>query len=443
MSETPDKTDKPSLLERVEAQMAEPKPPPQKLRLMPIGGALFLTVILAVAVLVAVIGGGLVLLGVEGFKPEKQLTSTTLFDLLKIGFAVVAGLGALVALVVAYRRQKVAEAAQWLAEQADERAHAAERREATKLHNERFTTAAGQLGHDSPAVRLAGAHALAGLADDAPTRELRQTCIDVLCAYLRMPYSPKPPDEAPESEGLAFAGFREVRHTIIRLITAHLRENASVSWQGHDFDFTGVIFDGGDFSRAVFSGGKIDFSEAVFDGVNINFSRAEFSGGDIIFYRARFIDGSVDFAGCKFSDGTVSFVQVKLCGGNVDFGESLFSGSSIKFHGAELSSGELTMDIAIVAGGKIDFTSATFAGAEIGFYGSHFRGGEIDFGFSRLDGGELEFTSAKFSGGRVNFHKAQFMGAVVDMRAVEDWSVPPTGLPDPAPEGLLLPAKGE
>jgi hypothetical protein len=42
-------------------------------------------------------------------------------------------------------------------------------------------------------------HALAGLADDAPTSELRQTCIDVLCAHLRLPYtveSDLPADEA-------------------------------------------------------------------------------------------------------------------------------------------------------------------------------------------------------------------------------------------------------
>ncbi|TLP66545.1 hypothetical protein [Microbispora triticiradicis] len=189
---------------------------------MGIGPALALVSTIAVALLGVVIVGGLLLFGVQGLKPEAQVSAATLFELLKIAFAVVAGVGGLVALVVAYRRQKVAEAAQVLAEQAEQRAHLAElraqrgeQREATKLHNDRFATAAGQLGHDSPAVQLAGAHALAGLADDAPTRELRQTCIDVLCAYLRMPYSPKPPDGAPEAERLLFVGLREVRHTIV------------------------------------------------------------------------------------------------------------------------------------------------------------------------------------------------------------------------------------
>ena len=59
--------------------------------------------------------------------------------------------------------------------------------------NERFATAAGQLGSDKPPeVRLAGVYAMAGLADDWP--ENRQTCVDVLCGYLRMPYEPDPGD---------------------------------------------------------------------------------------------------------------------------------------------------------------------------------------------------------------------------------------------------------
>ena len=54
----------------------------------------------------------------------------------------------------------------------------------TRTLNERFAAAAGQLGSDKPpAVRLAGVYAMAGLADDWP--ENRQTCVDVLCGYLR------------------------------------------------------------------------------------------------------------------------------------------------------------------------------------------------------------------------------------------------------------------
>jgi hypothetical protein len=109
----------------------------------------------------------------------------------------------------------------------------------TRTLNERFATAAGQLGSDKPAVRLAGVYAMAGLADD--WEEDRQTCVDVLCGYLRMPYEPDPGDKAPgpgdkapgpgnEASGperLAFRASREVRHTAIRVITAHSKRARS------------------------------------------------------------------------------------------------------------------------------------------------------------------------------------------------------------------------
>ena len=87
----------------------------------------------------------------------------------------------------------------------------------TRTLNERFATAAGQLGGDKPpAVRLAGVYAMAVLADDWP--ENRQTCVDVLCGYLSMPYQPDPGDGERESERLDFRTSQEVRHRIIRVI---------------------------------------------------------------------------------------------------------------------------------------------------------------------------------------------------------------------------------
>ena len=71
-------------------------------------------------------------------------------------------------------------------------------------------------------------------------------------------------DEPPQPNELAYQASREVRHSVIRIIAAHLRENAKVSWQGMNFDFTGVTFDGGDFTGANFSGGRTDFDRAVF-----------------------------------------------------------------------------------------------------------------------------------------------------------------------------------
>ena len=176
----------------------------------------------------------------------------------------------------------------------------------TRTLNERFATAAGQLGSDKPAaVRLAGVHAMAGLAED--WKENRQTCVDVLCGYLRLPYDPDPGDDADPAERAAYRANREVRHTVIRVITAHLQADAAVSWCGLNFDFTGVIFDGGDFGRANFTGGTVRFTGAKFSGGLVSFTGAKFSGGLVGFDRAEFSGGTVGFSGAEFSGGTVGF----------------------------------------------------------------------------------------------------------------------------------------
>lgn len=219
-------------------------------------------------------------------------------------FASVAGAGALVALVMAYRRQRVAEAATALDK---ERWQAAAAHDRTQLLNERFTAIAGQLGDDQAAVRLAGVHAMAGLAND--WMENRQTCVDVLCAYLRMPYEPDPGLGAPAAQRFAFQGNRQVRHTVIRVISAHLRRSAVVSWQGLNFDFSGVVFDGADFIDATFSGGSVSFYGSVFAGGDVNFYGAEFSGGRVNFYGAEFSGSQVNFAGASFSGGEVHLTE--------------------------------------------------------------------------------------------------------------------------------------
>jgi hypothetical protein len=115
-------------------------------------------------------------LGQPAIRVHGPWTATETFNFAKIVLAIVGGIGGVVALVVAYRKQQLGEAA--------------ERREDTKLFAERFTKAAEQLGSDKAAVRLAGVYAMGELADDWHAGQ--QTCIDVLCAYLRMPYTPNP-----------------------------------------------------------------------------------------------------------------------------------------------------------------------------------------------------------------------------------------------------------
>ncbi|MGW2283504.1 pentapeptide repeat-containing protein [Streptomyces phaeochromogenes] len=312
------------------------------LRLWPVGIVLVLAFTTAVLVAASVFYAGWDLLGARELKPERRIDSTTLFDLVKLAFGVVAGAGALVALVVAYRRQRVDEYGAL--------------RDATRLHTERFATAVSQLGEESAAIRLGGVHALAGLADDAPTRELRATCIDVLCAYLRLPYIPESdlPEDAAEARH-TYRALREVRHTTIRLIRDHLRlpHDHQHSWQGHKFDLTNVAFDGGDLGGAVFSGGAVHFHGAVFYGSAVNFSGAEFSGATVNF------GGAAHLEGAEFSGGIVNFSGAVFSGGTVNFNEATFSGSTVDFSGAVFSGSTVDFTCAEFSGGRVDFSGAT------------------------------------------------------------------------------------
>ncbi|MEU0804146.1 hypothetical protein [Streptomyces sp. NPDC005970] len=170
-------------------------------------------------------------------------------------------------------------------------------------------------------------HALAGLADDAPTRDLRQTCIDVLCAYLRLPYTAQDdlPAGDPEAQH-AYLALKEVPHTVIRVIRDHFRLalDHPHCWQGHHLDLTNVIFDGGDLTGAVVLNTVVDFSGAVFNGGMMCFNEAAFSGSTVSFESGRFSDGTVDFAGARFDSGSVDFSMARFSGAAVSFDSPRF-----------------------------------------------------------------------------------------------------------------------
>ncbi|MFC8495080.1 pentapeptide repeat-containing protein [Streptomyces sp. NPDC057235] len=279
----------------------------RELRLWKVGRVLTLTFAAAVLVAGGIFYGLVYLLDFQEIDTTKKLDAKTLFDLVKLSFGVVAGAGALVALVVAYRRQRVDEAG----------AH----REATRLHTERFSQAVEQLGSDSPAVQLGGVHALAGLADDAPDNNLRQTCIDVLCAYLQLPFTPDPGnDPAHQQEHHRYLALRKVRHTILRLIGDHYRlaEGTHRSWQGCDLDLNGVTIDGDmDFRGATFSAGRVSFGGATFAGGGVSFDGATFAGGEVSFDSAMFASGEVSFGNISITAGEVSFRDARYFGGRV------------------------------------------------------------------------------------------------------------------------------
>jgi hypothetical protein len=99
-------------------------------------------------------------------------------DVIRTAGTLVIGTGGAVALLLTARRQRYTELTL---------VHT--NRDATERRiTELYTKAAGQLGSDKAPVRLAGLHALERLAQN--TLEQRQTIMDVICAYLCMPYIP-------------------------------------------------------------------------------------------------------------------------------------------------------------------------------------------------------------------------------------------------------------
>jgi hypothetical protein len=238
--------------------------------------------------------------------------SSARLDIIKVALTVVAGVGGVVALVVAYRKQRVTESA--------------ETREHLKLLNERFGAACNQIGNEAPTVRLAGVYALASLADEWPQQ--RQTCIDVLCAYLRVPHEP------PIDSEWYHDAESEVRLSITGVIAQRLRDGAPVSWQGHDFDLVRAVLRAADFS-----------------GIRM-------SSGTLFLSLARFPGGWISFDGLKVSGGEVWFGGATFEGARVTFDNAEFTGGRMKFEGAEFNSGEVSFRGARFAGGEVDLSEA-------------------------------------------------------------------------------------
>ncbi|MFC4005965.1 hypothetical protein ACFOY2_01935 [Nonomuraea purpurea] len=348
-------------------------PPPSEMggvRLTPIGAALAGALLLAIVGVAGLVTTLLIVWGSPAMQPTPTLSLASLLDMIKISGGAVAGVGGVIALVVAYRRQRVLETTSALE-------HAKEDRERSRMFNERFATACGQLGEDSAAVRLAGIHALAGLADDWPAG--RQTCIDVLCAYLRMPYEINPEPDASVEHRLYLRSMAEVRRTIWRIIGIHLRLETEPSWCGHDFDFTGVVIDCDvPFFGARLSTGKMRFSGAQIISGNVWFHNAEFSGCEMVLSNMELSGGELSFQGATFSDSVIWLVGAKFRGGEVSFGHTSFCGAEVWFHNAHFIGSKAGFDQARFLSGKAYFGTAMFDGSEVTFEGARFEGGEVD-----------------------------------------------------------------
>jgi uncharacterized protein YjbI with pentapeptide repeats len=302
------------------------------------------------------------LLPIAGTSPSLRI------DAIKTGLSVGAGTGGAVALLLAVRRQWLSERTQAHAEEvarttqahaeqvALSSAHDATQRRITDLYGK----AVEQLGHANAAVRLGGLYSLERLAQDHA--EHRQTVIDVICAYLRMPFQ-VPGDmgaDLGESAGqevdAPVAGARlesvrddaalqelQVRLAAQRILTRHLTISADdveetssgarsgPHWPDARIDLNGAVLVDFDFSGCRMR--RADFADARFSG-DAWFRGARFSRS-AWFHRARF-SGDAWFDSAKFS-GDATFDEAKFSG-IVRFERAKFS-KTAWFGGAQFSQG--------------------------------------------------------------------------------------------------------
>ncbi len=357
--------------------------------------------------------------------PRQPAAGTGVRDVIETTMTVLTLIGAVFAGVYAYRRQLIAEAD-------------AHRADAGQLAD-RYTTAALQLGHDQAAVRLAGVYALARLADD--WEEQRQVCIDVLCAYLRMPYQPEPGHAGHKK------GERQVRHTIIRIIRDHLQDpDLPSSWSACDFDLTGATFDGGDlggshfhgtvdftgamfsdgtlslsrttfrgtarFTAATLGGGTLDLTEATLCGSTLDFSRSTLNGGTVSFRRATLDTGTVSFSGATLNAGNISFSNMTLHSGTVSFAGAILHSGTVSFAGMTLNGGTVSFSRATVNDGTVSFGDATLDAGTVHFGDVTLSGGILEFTGATLGGSEIYFKRARLSGGTLDYSSATLVAGV-------------------------------
>ncbi|GLY36267.1 hypothetical protein Amsp01_022910 [Amycolatopsis sp. NBRC 101858] len=341
-------------------------------------GSILLSVLawLVVAIVVAGVTTG----GLLWFLGWPQLPTTGVFgvdqllDLLKIALSVVAGLGGVVLLAVNYRKQRITEKEHALAvDKAD--------REVVQGFNERLGTAAEQLAHESPAVRLTGVYALAGLADDWVDK--RQVCVDVLCGYLRIQ-----PEVVTPGEG-------EVRQAILRMIRDRL--SGTEWWLPVDFDFIGVVFENADFSHLRFPGRVI-------------FDRADFTGELTSFDHAHF-QGLLSCHGTRFTAEQTSMTSAWLNGG-------------AEFVGAEFGGQHLAC-ARWDAKGPVDFYRCRFPVASLDFSALSIENAVVrfeqtEFGDAALDFGLLGNWSGAGAFARLNFEDVRFTRCRLDLRFLSE-----------------------
>jgi hypothetical protein len=228
-------------------------------------------------------------------------------DALRTAASLVVGAGGAAALLLAARRQRYVEL------DLEQKDHDANERRVTELYGK----AADQLGSDKAPVRLAGIYALERLAQDQLRH--RQTVVNLLCAYLRMPYTPPagPSDEVAAQEQL-------VRMTVQDVLETHLQPgHADRFWPDIDLVLTGTTLEYFWFRDC--RARSATFRHTTFREV-VAFRNSEFTE-NADFHRARFA-GSADLRRTAFGARKANFQHVTF-DGKVEFGAEPAQGRTV------------------------------------------------------------------------------------------------------------------
>lgn len=279
---------------------------------------------------------------------EGEIGASALGQLSRIGFSAAALIVGSGAAVIAYRNQRIREEAHARAE--------------SREYQDRFLSAASQIGDDNASIRIAGVYAMSLLAAQLTDTGFRQQCVDVLCAYLRMP-------QRTISDPASLSTFMDdprdwhVRQTIQRSIATYLDKRSLTRWNAVDIDLQGARLR--DFSLNNVELRNLTILGATFDGDfymqqstvtqqldarNSHFSQNAFFAETTFVGRARFygsrFDGPASFV--KTSFRSLAWFYDCVFAGSVGFGSAQF-GSSVGFERTKF-------------GGKTGFLSASFGG---------------------------------------------------------------------------------
>ncbi|WP_412542991.1 hypothetical protein R8Z50_11055 [Longispora sp. K20-0274] len=379
------------------------------LRAMPMRRAVTIAIASGFVGMIVVVAGLWWLAGTPSVHWGGTLSAGTVIGVLQLVFGLVVLPAGIVALVVNYRKQRVAEAAHGLAEIAERRSQAAHRlidqsaaRDGVNHFEERFARGAELLGHASPAVRLAGVHWLAALADAWP--DGRRRCADLLCGYARLPYDPE--------EGKEGRAERGVRIAILGVISQRMYKNAAQPWHDLHINLQDALISGTFQLNGWQVSNTVSFDGATFDkGSRLYFSEVSFGErGELRFAESRVDGADIRIIETDVTDQRVAFNHATVTNdGSIVFHTCSISGE-LSLQGLRIESGHLGfMCVTTAPGTQIDLSKAQInseSDAHFSFFDTNFRGATLNLQDAILRGADLNFTWCQLAGAVVNLEEA-------------------------------------